>query len=153
MLDRNYRLWCSFAMTGPSHRVFFCGDTSYPTTFPLFRQIADTLGPFDLSCIPIGAYEPHALNKDAHVNPAEALQIHKDIRSQHSVAIHWGTFALGEEPLDEPPQLLLAALHSERTMLPPFEAIDIGSTIQIEKEASTPTGDGVNNGLQYGHFE
>lgn len=135
MLDRNYRLWCSFALTGPTHRVFFCGDTGYPT-FPLFRQIADTLGPFDLSCIPIGAYDPPDLNKDAHVNPEEAVQIHKDLKSRHSVGIHWGTFALGEEPLSEPPLLLLAALQSERTMLPPFETVSIGSTIQVDLGAS-----------------
>ena len=122
-------------MTGPSHRIFFCGDTGYPT-FPLFRQIADALGPFQLSCIPIGAYEPLDLNKDAHVNPKEAVQIHKDLRSLHSVAIHWGTFALGEEPLDEPPRLLLAALQAERTTLPPFETIGIGSTFQVNREVS-----------------
>ena len=87
--------------------IFFCGDTSYPNNFPLFRQIGDALGPFDLSCIPIGAYLPKEMNKDAHCDPYEALKIHNDIQSKHSIAIHWGSFNLGEEPLYEPPSLIL----------------------------------------------
>jgi N-acyl-phosphatidylethanolamine-hydrolysing phospholipase D len=151
ILDRNKRLWCSFAMslstsTSASKsaaalssssslyefesksksllsssntntntntkllNIFFCGDTSYPTNFPLFHQIGDALGPFDLSCIPIGAYLPKEMNKDAHCDPYEALQIHNDIQSKHSIAIHWGSFNLGEEPLYEPPQLLYDAI-------------------------------------------
>ena len=40
--------------------------------------------------------------KQAHVNPEEAVKIHKDIDSRYSVAIHWGTFILTDEPVDEP---------------------------------------------------
>ena len=54
--DRNRRLWCSFALKTTSYNVFACGDTSYPEVFPLFRQIGDALGPFDLAALPIGAY-------------------------------------------------------------------------------------------------
>jgi N-acyl-phosphatidylethanolamine-hydrolysing phospholipase D len=54
--DRNRRLWCSFALKTASYNFFACGDTSYPESFPLFRQIGDALGPFDLAALPIGAY-------------------------------------------------------------------------------------------------
>lgn len=137
MFDRNHRLWCSFAVESPLYRLFFCGDTGYPDTFPLFRQIADALGPFDLSCIPIGAYEPSDLNKDAHVNPNEAIQIHKDLMSRHSIGIHWGTFSLGEEPMDEPPMALLASMQSERMELPPFETLPHGGTIFVDHVVTT----------------
>jgi len=113
ILDRNLRLWCSFAFSVTSFKFFFCGDSGYPN-FPLFRQIGDTLGPFDLSCIPIGAYEPKEMNKDSHCNPQEAVKIHKDLHSKHSVAIHWGSFQLTEESMGAPPHELEDAIRSER---------------------------------------
>ena len=106
------RLWCSFAFSTTSFNFFVCGDSGYPS-FPLFRQIGDTLGPFDLSCIPIGAYEPRELNKDAHCDPQEAVKIHKDLQSKHSVAIHWGSFQLTEESMGAPPQELEDAICAE----------------------------------------
>lgn len=131
MFDRNNRLWGSFAITSPSQRLFFCGDTGLPETFPLFRQIGDVFGPFDLACIPIGAYEPAHYNKDAHVNPEEAVKVHKDLMSRYSIGIHWGTFALGDEPLGEPPMKLKEALQAQRTIVPPFETISHGRTVIV----------------------
>jgi hypothetical protein len=140
--DRNFRLWCSFAFATPSFNFFFCGDTGYPEAFPLFHQIGDALGPFDFCAIPIAAYEPEEMMKDAHVNPREAVKIHKDLRSRHSVGIHWGSFQLrwvqkfgtnwaciinnvimilipvfvhffSEEAMDAPPRDLLHAIREE----------------------------------------
>ncbi|CAJ1955325.1 unnamed protein product [Cylindrotheca closterium] len=130
MSDRNTRLWCSFAFESNDQRVFLSGDSGYPT-FPLFRQIADTLGPFDLSTIPIGAYEPAVMNKDSHANPYEAVRIHKDLRSHRSVAIHWGTFPLSEEELYEPPMQLKLALEKEKVDENDFIAIRHGSSVQV----------------------
>jgi len=130
MSDRNTRLWCSFAFESNDRRVFLSGDSGYPT-FPLFRQIADTLGPFDLSTIPIGAYEPAIMNKDSHANPYEAVRIHKDLRSHKSVAIHWGTFPLSEEELQEPPMQLKSAMEEEDVNHKDFLAVRHGSTIEI----------------------
>jgi N-acyl-phosphatidylethanolamine-hydrolysing phospholipase D len=89
-----------------SLNFYFAGDTGYSKTFPLHRQIGDKLGPFDLSAIPIGAYKPRFFMKDSHCDPNEAVQIHSDIRSDRSVAIHWGTFPLANEHFDEPPAYL-----------------------------------------------
>ena len=111
--DRNKRLWCSYAIQSNHNygkkkkmNFFFAGDTGYPKEFPLFRQIGDSLGPFDMAAIPIGAYQPNHLFESSHVNPQQAIQIHTDIQSQKSVAIHWGTFDLADEDLHEPPTLL-----------------------------------------------
>ena len=107
--------------------------------FPLFRQIGDALGPFDLATLPIGAYEPQEMNKEAHVNPKESVQMHHDLQSQHSIAMHWGSFPLGEEELDDPPkqlELALAEAAKERigqAPLKPFTLIEHGSTIEITK--------------------
>ena len=48
--------------------------------------------------------------KASHVNPEEAVLIHRDIRARYSVAIHWGTFSLTDEPMEEPPNRLREAL-------------------------------------------
>jgi N-acyl-phosphatidylethanolamine-hydrolysing phospholipase D len=122
--DRNTRLWCSWAVHSsvnlcneeglnkdPKNLSFyFAGDTGYPKSFPLHRQIGDRLGPFDLAAIPIGAYKPRFFMHDSHCDPFESVNIHQDIRSKKSVAIHWGTFPLANEPWDEPPQVLCEAV-------------------------------------------
>lgn len=137
--DRNTRLWCSWAIqanlvTGgktadfsTNLNFYFAGDTGYPENFPLHRQIGDLLGPFDLAAIPIGAYKPRFFMKDSHCDPKEAVKIHKDIRSKRSVAIHWGTFPLANEPLEEPPTLLRSELgddsHDEFIAIPHGDSI------------------------------
>mmetsp|Transcript_39890 Transcript_39890/g.96000 ORF Transcript_39890/g.96000 Transcript_39890/m.96000 type:complete len:752 (+) Transcript_39890:207-2462(+) len=114
--DRNRRLWCSFAVhatpamsqpTPRTHSFYFAGDTGLPPEFPLHQQIGDRLGPFDLAAIPIGAYEPNWFMRASHCNPAEAVKIHQAVRSRKSVAIHFDTFDLADEPREEPPLLLL----------------------------------------------
>jgi N-acyl-phosphatidylethanolamine-hydrolysing phospholipase D len=136
MWDRNFRLWCSFAFRSPSFNFFYCGDTGYPEGFPLFHQIGDVLGPFDFCVIPIAAYEPEELNKDAHINPREAVQVHKDLRSRQSVAIHWGSFQLSEEPMDAPPRDLHHAIQEETENDPStlinFSVLNHGETFEVE---------------------
>jgi len=114
--DRNTRLWCSWAVHTTSIMekdklgFYFAGDTAKPKTFPLHRQIGDRLGPFDMAAIPIGCYKPRFFMHDSHCDPYESVQIHQDIRSKRSVAIHWGTFPLANEAFDEPPQVLSDAV-------------------------------------------
>lgn len=136
MSDRNFRLWCSFAFRTTDFNFFYCGDTGYPETFPLFHQIGDALGPFDFCTIPIAAYEPKEMMKDAHVNPKEAVQIHKDLRSRQSVAIHWGTFQLSEECMDAPPRDLKHAIQEEEAKsgeIVNFSVLQHGETLKVLK--------------------
>lgn len=129
MRDRNQRLWCSFALSSNDQNLFICGDTGYPD-FPLFRQIGDALGPFDLSAIPIGAYEPADLNKDSHVNPYEAVRVHRDIRSRKSIGIHWGSFRLSEEDMEDPPKHLRQALRESEIDESEFCLLDHGASTE-----------------------
>jgi L-ascorbate metabolism protein UlaG (beta-lactamase superfamily) len=99
--DENRRLWSGWAVLGRDRRLYFAGDTGYYA--PLFQEIARRLGPFDLGAIPIGAYLPPALMRSSHLTPEEALQAFDDVRARRLVPIHWGTFDLAHEPLDEPP--------------------------------------------------
>ena len=100
LTDDRKSLWSSWAVTGAERRFYFAGDTGY---FPGFGSIGAQLGPFDLAAVPIGAYEPRAMMREAHMNPEEALQSALDLRASRALAIHYGTFDLSDEPLAEPP--------------------------------------------------
>ena len=99
--DRNRRLWSGWAVGGRQKRFFFAGDTGY---YDVFKEIGSRLGPFDLAAIPIGAYMPAEIMKSGHTTPEEALQLFEDVRGRRFLGIHWGTFDLAEEPIEEPPR-------------------------------------------------
>jgi L-ascorbate metabolism protein UlaG (beta-lactamase superfamily) len=86
---RNEHLWASWVIVADGFRFYFGGDTGYS---PHFKETGERFGPFDLSALPIGAYEPRWFMKYHHINPDEAAQAHRDLRSKLSVAMHWGDF-------------------------------------------------------------
>jgi N-acyl-phosphatidylethanolamine-hydrolysing phospholipase D len=108
--DRNRTLWCGWALARQGHRVFLAGDTGY---HPEFGAIGERLGPFDLALFPVGAYEPRWFMGPVHMNPEEAVRAFQDSRAGCDdgvmVPIHWGTFKLTDEPMDEPPRRTVAA--------------------------------------------
>jgi N-acyl-phosphatidylethanolamine-hydrolysing phospholipase D len=97
--DRNKTAWGGWVFKSPQHTVFFAGDTGYSKDF---EAIGQRFGMVDLALIPVGAYEPRWFMRGQHVNPAEAVRIHQDVHARQSIGIHWGTFELTDEPLDEP---------------------------------------------------
>jgi N-acyl-phosphatidylethanolamine-hydrolysing phospholipase D len=106
--DRNRSLWCGFALEIAGRRAWFAGDTAY---HPEFGQIGARCGPFDLVMVPVGAYDPRWFMHVVHVDPEEAVQAFVDLIEPAKVesiplmlAIHWGTFRLTDEPMDEPPR-------------------------------------------------
>jgi N-acyl-phosphatidylethanolamine-hydrolysing phospholipase D len=103
--DRNRRLWAGWTIAGRDRRLYFAGDTAY---FDGFRTIGERLGPFDLAVLPIGAYLPPDIMRPSHTSPEEALRAFADLRAGVMIPVHWGTFDLAEEPLDEPPRRLEA---------------------------------------------
>ena len=103
--DRDRRLWASWAVLAGDRRFYFGGDTGY---FGGFKEAGERLGPFDLVAIAIGAYRPATMMRFVHTTPEQAVQASEDLRSQVLLGIHWGTFDLADEPLDEPPRRMLA---------------------------------------------
>lgn len=85
---------------------WFAGDTGY---CPVFKEIGERLGPFDLSAIPTGAYYPRWFMRPQHTDPYDAVQVHQDVKSKRSMAIHCATFPLTDEAMDEPIELLIKA--------------------------------------------
>jgi N-acyl-phosphatidylethanolamine-hydrolysing phospholipase D len=104
--DQGRTLWASWAVIGPERRFYFGGDTGY---FAGFERIGAALGPFHLAALPIGAYLPAAMMAPWHLTPEEAVRAGRDLRAQRLLAMHFGTFDLSDEPLDEPPRRFRAA--------------------------------------------
>ena len=127
--DRNKSLWCGFALELEGKRTYFAGDTAY---HPEFGEIGARCGPFDFVMIPIGAYDPRWFMQRVHVDPEEAVQIYADLVAPHAgqllplmLGIHWGTFRLTDEPMDEPPRRAVArwravGLDEDRLWIPRF---------------------------------
>lgn len=86
------------------HRVYHAGDTAY---FGGFGEIGRRLGPLDLALMPIGAYFPDSY-RAVHTSPEEALRGFLETGAARMVPMHFGTFRLGREPMEEPPIRLLA---------------------------------------------
>jgi N-acyl-phosphatidylethanolamine-hydrolysing phospholipase D len=103
--DRGDTLWCGWTLETDGVRVYFAGDTAL---HPEFDQIAARQGPFDLVMLPIGAYEPRWFMRTVHMNPEDAVQTYQALRAGGApppcLALHWGTFRLTDEAVEEPPR-------------------------------------------------
>ena len=141
--DRSQTLWGGWAVLGSTMHWYFSGDTGYSQDFVdtqkrfAERQTSAKGGGFDLALIAVGAYEPRWFMKEQHVNPAEAVQIHQDLKAKRSVGVHWGTFALTDESLDQPPKDLAAARQAANIKDDDFFLLAIGQTRRIDKRAAT----------------
>ena len=99
LTDRNLSHWGGWYIQTPEMSLYHVGDSGYSEDF---RQVRERLGSPKYAFIPIGAYAPRWFMKSAHVDPAEAFQIAEDVGAEYSVAMHWGTFSLSDEPTFEP---------------------------------------------------
>lgn len=129
MFDTNESLWASWVVQWSDFKFWFAGDTGYNDV--QFKQIGERAGPFDLAAIPIGAYSPRWFMQTQHVNPHEAVTIHREIRSEYSFGIHWGTYVLTTEPVDEPPRRLAEARAQQHVAETDFEALVIGRSYRL----------------------
>ena len=66
-----------------------------------------------------------------HVDPAQALQIHRDIRARQSLGVHWGVFEMADESLDEPPRALASARQAAGMAESEFFVLRVGETRRI----------------------
>ena len=119
LFDTNETLWGGFVIEGKAARIYHSGDTAY---FEGFAEIGKRFPGIDAALLPIGAYDPAWFMEKQHMNPEQAVQAFVDLKAERFVAMHWGTFKLTDEPLDEPPQRLRAEW--QRRGLPP-EALHI----------------------------
>lgn len=127
-LTRNPTQWASWAVVGPKHKMFFSGDTGHTERF---ADLGARLGPFDLTLIAVGAYDPAWA--DIHVNPEEAVAVHRMVSGAAGtdavmIPIHWGTFNLARHSWADPIERLLpaAAANATTALIPqPGGTIDV----------------------------
>jgi L-ascorbate metabolism protein UlaG (beta-lactamase superfamily) len=129
-LTRFNTLWASWAIIGPSHRAYFGGDTGYTKSF---ADIGAEHGPFDITLLPVGAYNKVA--RDVHMNPEDAVQAHLDVNGGLLVPIHWCTFRLAPHPWAEPIERLLTAAEAADVSVAvpkPGGRVDPSATMEFE---------------------
>ena len=137
--DQLKTLWGGYAVFAPDLHFFFTGDTAYSKDFKDIRErfasrhTPEKGGGFDIALIAVGAYEPRWFMTSQHVNPAEAVQIHLDVNAKRSVGIHWGTFELTDESLDQPPIDLAEARRAKGVADADFFVMAIGETRKLPK--------------------
>ncbi|PHF62526.1 hypothetical protein COI40_01385 [Bacillus wiedmannii] len=97
MTDRDCSLWCSWLILGQETKVFFSGDSGYA---PHFKEIGDKYGPFDLTLMECGQYDPRW--SAIHMLPEETVQAHIDVKGELLLPIHWGAFTLSLHEWSDP---------------------------------------------------
>lgn len=125
LFDRNKSLWGGFVIKTSSGPIYFAGDTGYGSHF---KEIAKRLGNPILALLPIGAYEPRWFMRPVHMNPADAVQAHLDLQAKQSMGIHFGTFKLSDEDIDEPVLDLAKALKEKQVSTEVFWLPQFGET-------------------------
>jgi L-ascorbate metabolism protein UlaG (beta-lactamase superfamily) len=101
VIKDSHRGYGGYVLRSGKHSVYHAGDTAY---FSGFREIGRRLAP-ELAMLPIGAYNPPHF-RNVHTSPADATRAFLDLDSRWMVPMHYGTFRLSHEPIDEPLQLL-----------------------------------------------
>ena len=124
MFDQNRTLWCGFVIQMGDRMVYFAGDTAFGKHF---AQIRERFGPPRLALLPIGAYLPRWFMSPVHMGPDEAVQAHRILAAQTSIAIHHGTFKLTDEGIDTPKQELQACAPGDS-----FLVLNNGQAVTLE---------------------
>lgn len=142
LTDRLRTLWGGYALFSAQLHLFFAGDTGYSNDFIDIRnrfagrQTPALGGGFDIALLPLGAYEPRWFMRGQHVNPEEVVRVHRDLAAKSSLGIHWGTFSMSDEALDEPPRALAAARKAQGVADSAFFTMALGETRAVPPRRS-----------------
>jgi len=98
--------WCGFVIEADGRSLYVAGDTA---SSPHTDAIAARFPPVDAAVLPIGAYSPRWFMRAVHMDPPEAIDAARTLRARVVLPVHWGTLALSDEPLGEPPLYLARA--------------------------------------------
>lgn len=126
--DKRETLWGGFFIKSPSAAIYFAGDTGYGNHF---TETKLKIGPPDVALLPIGAYEPRWFMREMHMNPDEAVQAHLDLSSKVSLPMHFGTFQLTDEGIDDPVKDLESAREKKSLPAENFPVLEQGQSYRL----------------------
>jgi L-ascorbate metabolism protein UlaG (beta-lactamase superfamily) len=127
--DRNRALWSGFTVRLPGGNLFFAGDTGFGGGAWADRAAKD--GPYRLAILPIGAYSPRDVMSGNHMDPDEAVEAFRRLGARTALGVHWGTFQLTFESIDDPPRRLRAALAKGGIPANRFVATEVGQGFDV----------------------
>ena len=130
--DRYESLWASWYVQLGGRSLWFAGDTGYNDR--QFKEIGDMTGGVDFAFIPIGGYLPRSFMADFHINPEEAVKIHRDVKASVSFGMHWGTFPLTAEAPMAPVLELAKQVKAYELDEGEFMTLDLGETVQFNPD-------------------
>jgi L-ascorbate metabolism protein UlaG (beta-lactamase superfamily) len=127
--DRNRALWSGFTVYLPGGNLFFAGDTGFGDG----RWAAEAAkhGPIRLAILPVGAYEPSDVMQANHLNPEEAVRVFETLKPTMALGMHWGTFQLTFEAIDDPPRRLAAATRARGIVDGRFVTTEVGRSFSL----------------------
>ena len=127
--DKNTTLWCGFFIETPHGDIYFAGDTGYG---PFVKKIHERYKKLRLALLPIGAFRPEWFMGPVHTSPAQAMQMHHELKANTSIAIHFGTFHLADDHQDEPPARIRDLIASAPEPKPNFILLENGESTIVE---------------------
>jgi len=129
LFDKNRTLWSSWAIIGTKYRIFYSGDTGYSNHF---QEIGHRFGPFDLTLMEVGGYDPYW--PDIHLNPEQAIDAHLDVKGRHLLPVHWSAYDLSLHDWDEPIKRTVKAAKQKNVEL---VTLHIGENIEFGQQFSS----------------
>lgn len=124
LTDKRKALWGGYVVEADQRKIYFSGDSGYSKE--IFSRIGETFNGVDLALLPVGAYEPRWFMKENHMNPEESVQVHLDVKSKISIAMHFGAFRLSDELYGQPEKDLEAA--KKKLAVDNYITLDVGQT-------------------------
>lgn len=133
MIHDGHRGYGGFILEHQGRRIYHAGDSAY---FHGFKEIGRKCPP-EIALLPIGAYYPDSF-RHVHMGPDEAVKAFKDLRAKCLIPMHYGSFRLSFEDMDEPPRWL-KELCNENGMSQHLTILDEGVPVVFDKQVSKPS--------------
>jgi L-ascorbate metabolism protein UlaG (beta-lactamase superfamily) len=125
-----HRGYGGYCISGDDRSIYHSGDTAY---FDGFAEVGRRLQP-EIALLPIGAYFPDTY-RAVHTSPEEAVRGFVECGAKWMIPMHYGTFRLGREPMEEPVQRLRAEV-SRLGLDDRLRVLNEGETLQVANSRS-----------------